>query len=49
VTEKAYCLCELTGTMCVGLWHISKKALLNSQNMQSVSASIKPKDSKAEH
>jgi hypothetical protein len=49
MTVNVYCICELTGTVCVGLWHISRKALLNSQNMKSVGLSMKPEDRKAEH
>jgi len=49
VTVKVYCVCKLIGTMCVGLWHISRKALLNSENMKSIGLSIKAKDRKAEH
>jgi len=49
VTVKVYCVWKLTCTMCVGLWHISRKVLLNSQNMKSIGLSIKPKDGKAEH
>jgi len=49
VTVNVYCVCELTGTLCVGLWYISRKALLNSQNSQSIGLSIKPKDRKAEY
>jgi len=48
VTVEEYWVCELTGTTCVRLWHISRKALLNSENKQSVGLSIKPKDRKGE-
>ena len=48
-TVKVYCVCELTVTMCVLLWHISRKVILNSQNIKSIGLSIKPKNRKAEH
>ena len=48
VTVNMYCVCELRDMMCVGLWHISTIALLNSQNMKSIGLSIKPKDRKVE-
>jgi hypothetical protein len=49
VTVKLYCVCELTGTMCVRLWHISREAILNSQNIKSICLPTKPKDRKTEH
>ena len=48
VTVKVYFVCEQTGTMCVRLWHISRKTLLNSQNIKSIGLSTNPKDRKAE-
>jgi hypothetical protein len=47
VTGEIYCVCELTDLMCAELWHISRKALLNSQNMKSVGLFIRLKERKA--
>jgi hypothetical protein len=45
---KVYCVCKLIGTIGVGLWHIFRKALSNSQNIKSIGLSIKPKDRKGD-
>jgi len=31
LTVKMYCVFELTGTMCVGLWHIYRKEALTKK------------------
>jgi hypothetical protein len=34
--QRKCTVCELTGAMCVLLWHISRRDILNSQNMKSI-------------